>query len=222
MNPFLLEQFNIKTLFEDPNLIVISKPHGLLSQGEIKGDQNLVDILRLYFGRQYVGLVHRLDRNTSGLMVVAKRTKSAERLSKSLRSGDLVRAYKAWIHGIIPIGSEQTWSDLIVKDAKSNFSKVVKSHPDAKTAELHFKVLKNSHFDQHPVSLVEFVLNTGRSHQIRVQAAHRGYHLLGDKKYGAQDRYEGLALHSFMIQFCHPISGMALEFKEELPSRFMF
>src|SRR6476646_8222582 len=88
-----------KIIFEDPNLIVLSKPAGLLSQGEHKGDPNLVDWLRIYLGRPYVGLVHRLDRNTSGIMVVAKRTKAAQRLTEQLQSGKLERTYLAWLEG---------------------------------------------------------------------------------------------------------------------------
>src|SRR6185312_17156504 len=89
--------FTPKILFEDQHLIVLSKPAGLLSQGEKTGDENLVDWLRTYLGRPYVGLVHRLDRNTSGIMVVAKRTKSAQRLTDALQKGDLHRSYLGWV-----------------------------------------------------------------------------------------------------------------------------
>ena len=90
---------NPKIIFEDKNIIVLDKPAGLLSQGDISGEKNLVDWLRRLLGRHYVGLVHRLDRNTSGIMVVAKRTKAAKRLSASLQEGQLNRIYLAWIIG---------------------------------------------------------------------------------------------------------------------------
>src|SRR4051812_21602955 len=88
-----------KILFEDPHLLVLDKPAGLLSQGEKTGDENLVDWLRQYLGRPYVGLVHRLDRNTSGVMVIAKRTKSASRLTEALQAGKIDRSYLAWVEG---------------------------------------------------------------------------------------------------------------------------
>ena len=87
------EPFEI--LFEDQHLIVLSKAPGVLSQGDISGEPSLVEHLREHFGRHYVGLIHRLDRNTSGLMIVAKRSKSAERLSDQLQNGILIRKYRA-------------------------------------------------------------------------------------------------------------------------------
>src|SRR6476620_8069363 len=108
---------NPKIIFEDQHLIVLSKPAGLLSQGEHKGDENLVDWLRAYLGRPYVGLVHRLDRNTSGLMVVAKRTKSAQRLTDSLQKGDLERTYLAWLVGNLK--ETVQWQHSLVKDPKT-------------------------------------------------------------------------------------------------------
>src|SRR6185437_13087446 len=86
-------------LYEDTHLIVLSKPAGMLSQGEITGSRNLVDWLRSYLDRHYVGLIHRLDRNTSGAMVIAKRTKSAQRLTASLEKGEIARSYLAWVQG---------------------------------------------------------------------------------------------------------------------------
>ena len=143
MSQNLLAKHQIAVFYEDPNLLVLSKPPGLLSQGEKTGDINLVDILREYFGRHYVGLIHRLDRNTSGLMVVAKRSKSAERLSEGLKSGELKRGYQAWLHGTLKVGLSSKWEDKILKDEKTNVSKVVRQHPSAKSAILNFKVVKN-------------------------------------------------------------------------------
>ena len=88
-------------IFEDPHLVVLAKPAGLLSQGEVTEDFNLVDWLKVYFGRNYVGLIHRLDRNTSGIMVVAKRTKSAQRLTLSLQKDQIERSYLAWVMGTL-------------------------------------------------------------------------------------------------------------------------
>jgi 23S rRNA pseudouridine1911/1915/1917 synthase len=91
-----------KILFEDTHVIVLSKPAGMLSQGDISGDESLVDWLRTYLGRNYVGLIHRLDRNTSGIMIIGKRSKSANRLTESLQKGDLERSYIAIVEGSTP------------------------------------------------------------------------------------------------------------------------
>ena len=101
----LIPPFTI--LFEDQHLAVLSKSPNLLSQSDISGETSLVDLLRVHFGRNYVGLIHRLDRNTSGLMVIGKRSKSADRLSAQLKSGELDRQYHALLLGVFPDNQEQ-------------------------------------------------------------------------------------------------------------------
>lgn len=154
--------------FEDKHLVVIDKPAGLLSQGSESGDENLVDfLLRNYFGRHYVGLIHRLDRNTSGLMVVAKRSKAAERLSESLRSGTLIRRYEAWLSGALL--SPQHWVHYLWKDEDENHVHVVASSvKGAKRAELHVSPIEAWRLKGgEERTLAGFELATGRSHQIQ-------------------------------------------------------
>ncbi len=206
-----------KILFEDPHLIVLSKPAGLLSQGEKTGDENLVDQLRVYFGRHYVGLVHRLDRNTSGLMVVAKRTKSAQRLTEALQSGKLSRTYLAWVIGKVP--APVRWEHRLEKNPTTNRVSVSRS-PQAKLAILHANPVKYIRWQGTELTLVKFELETGRSHQIRAQASHEGFPLLGDVKYQkskAAPAFTRVALHSFEIQFPHPMTHEILKFEDELP-----
>src|SRR4051812_9423392 len=153
-------------LFEDTHLIVLNKPAGLLSQGEHTGDKNLVDWLREYLGRPYVGLVHRLDRNTSGAMVVAKRTKSAQRLTDALQSGKLCRSYLAWVEG--DLTKEVKWKHFLLKDEKKNIVRAVREGtPHAQMAALSGKPVRSANYDGKKLTLMEFVLETGRSHQIR-------------------------------------------------------
>jgi 23S rRNA pseudouridine1911/1915/1917 synthase len=214
----MAQKFDI--LFEDPHLIVLCKPAGLLSQGEHTGDENLVDLLRAYFGRNYVGLVHRLDRNTSGIMVVAKRSKSAERLTRSLQEGSLKRSYVAWLEAAIaPSAMAIRWDDWLMRDERTKITRVVKAGtPGAKRASLEILPLQQaSHFGQ-AVTLCEFELDTGRSHQIRAQSASRGYPLLGDHKYGAKLDFPRTALHSHQIEFPHPMSKNILRFECPLPT----
>ncbi len=210
-----------KIIFEDTHLIVISKPAGLLSQGEITGDANLVDWCRAHFGRNYVGLVHRLDRFTSGLMVVAKRSKAAERLTKALQDGELLRVYHALLEGNLK--AEAEWRHTLKKDEKTNTSSVVRAGTSgAKEAILHVKPIRSfSAKGGLALTLAEFRLETGRSHQIRAQAAAMGFPLLGDGKYGA--KYSALkftrpALHSARMEFPHPMTKEVLRFEDPLPA----
>jgi 23S rRNA pseudouridine1911/1915/1917 synthase len=203
-------------LYEDTHLVVLSKPAGLLSQGEITGDENLVDWLRGHFGRNYVGLVHRLDRNTSGLMVVAKRTKSANRLTEALQEGTLIRTYRAWLVGNLEKPAK--WTHFLSKDEKLNQVRVVSSTAQgAKRASLDVRPIQHGKLGDKLLTLAEFQLETGRSHQIRVQAAHEGFPLLGDKKYGGGTSFPRPALHSHRISFPHPMTGERIEFEDELP-----
>jgi 23S rRNA pseudouridine1911/1915/1917 synthase len=210
-----------KILFEDTHLIVVSKPAGLLSQGEITGDANLVDWCRGHFGRNYVGMVHRLDRFTSGLMVVAKRSKAAERLTKALQDGELVRIYRALLEG--ELKSKAEWRHWLKKDPATNTSSVVRPGASgAKEAVLHVEPISaHSAKGGLRLTLAEFRLETGRSHQIRAQAAAMGHPLLGDSKYGAKYATLGLArpaLHSTRMEFPHPMTKEILRFEEPLPA----
>jgi 23S rRNA pseudouridine1911/1915/1917 synthase len=213
----MAKKFDI--LFEDTHLIVLCKPAGLLSQGEHTGDENLVDLLREHFGRNYVGLVHRLDRNTSGIMVVAKRSKSAERLTQSLQEGSLRRSYIAWLEGALELSPDPIrWDDWLLRDERTNMTRVAKpGSPGAKRASLEIRTLRHEPFLGHTLTLCEFELDTGRSHQIRAQASARRHPLLGDRKYGGRLDFPRTALHSHRIEFPHPMSKEKLQFECPLP-----
>jgi len=222
-----MTQTECKVLFEDTHLIVLDKPAGLLSQGASPGDPNVVDWLRTRFGRPYVGLVHRLDRNTSGIMIVAKRTKSARRLSEALQRGKLTRTYIAWLVG--EVLEPQTWTHFLLKDNEKNLVSVLNPNDPrlSKSQKAQLSVAPVSKpcalADGTIATLVRFILETGRSHQIRVQSASQGHPILGDPKYGKNIGSKIInrpALHSETLRFPHPISGEFLEFKAELPSDF--
>jgi 23S rRNA pseudouridine1911/1915/1917 synthase len=206
-----------RILFEDTHLIVLSKPAGLLSQGDSSGDENLVDYLRKYLGRNYVGLVHRLDRNTSGIMIVAKRTKSAQRLTDALQKGKLKRSYLAFVEGTPP--SSQTLEHYLLKNEQTNEVRVVsKETSGAKASRLEFKKLAQARFQSKDIALLYVTLETGRGHQIRVQCSAAGYPLLGDQKYKAQIKEPGRpALHSYALEVPHPMSQELLSYKDLLP-----
>ena len=202
---------------------MIPKPAGLLSQGEHRGDPNVVNWARAHVGRNYVGLIHRLDRNTSGIMILAKRSKAAHRLTEQLQDGTLERKYLAWLEGSLP--QSVTWKHVLLKDSKTNRVKVLR--PGQKTtglekpkeAILSVRPLKSGTWKNQLLTLAEFTLQTGRSHQIRVQAAEEGFPLLGDAKYGSGRKLEfgRPALHSAELKFKHPISGEEMMFQAPLP-----
>jgi len=190
----------------------------MLSQGDISGEENLVDYFRGYFGRNYVGLIHRLDRNTSGIMIVGKRTKAANRLTESLRKGELKRSYLAIVEG--EVAEQGTLEDYLHKDEKTNESRVVDStHKEAKRARLSFERVATTAFKGKKVSLVHITLDTGRSHQIRVQFSHAGHPLLGDSKYRSKITQPGRpALHSYSLEVPHPMDeDTLLSYKDPLP-----
>ena len=225
-------------LFEDTHLIVLNKPAGLLSQGEHTGDDNVVDWLRRRWGRPYVGLIHRLDRNTSGVMIVAKRTKSAQRLTRALQEGKLQRTYLGWVRGSLK--EVQEWHHTLIKDEARNKVRVAgpararpgnapsrDSESSARAKAAVLLATPKARVMHHGValSLVEFKLETGRSHQIRAQSAHEGFPILGDRKYGSALQEEFIkrpALHSHRLRFPHPMSGEEMEFTAPLPEDMNF
>lgn len=203
-------------LFEDTHLIVLDKPAGMLSQGDVTGDGNLVDWLRQYLGRPYVGLIHRLDRGTSGVMVVAKRSKAANRLTESLQAGRLTRTYVAWLEGLL--SSPARWRHFLKKDEVKNLVRVVRGPGNgAKEAVLTVEPSRAGLWLGQTLTLATFVLETGRSHQIRAQAAYEGHPLLGDLKYGSKTSFGRPALHSLRLRLDHPMSGEWMEFEAEMP-----
>ena len=177
----------IKVIFEDNHLLVVEKPVNILSQGDDTNDKDMVNLLKQYVkekynkpGNVYIGLVHRLDRPVGGIMVFAKTSKAASRLSDQVRTKTFKKTYRAVIHGDMN-KKEDTLKDYLYKNKKTNMVSVVnKDHKEAKNAELSYKTLDR----KDGFSLVEIDLKTGRPHQIRVQFASRRHPLFGDQRYG--------------------------------------
>ena len=205
-------------IFEDQHLVVVNKPAGLLTQEDVSGDSTLEQWLRKHFGREYVGTIHRLDRNTSGVMIFAKRTKAASRLSEALRENKIQRTYLAWLHG--EIRSPQKWTHWLLKDESKNHVQVVSQKTNhAKEAILNLKPIRYAQIKDIKLTLAEIELETGRSHQIRVQCAAKGFPIAGDPKYGKDNDqlFPRPALHSFRVSFPHPMSGEMVSFVCPLP-----
>ena len=218
---------NLDVLFEDNHCLAVNKPAGLLSQGDATGDPSLVDIAMLYLkcryqkpGHVYLGLLHRLDRPTSGVVLLAKTSKAASRLSAQFREGTVSKVYWAVVEGN-PREEEGEWVDLLEKDARQNRSGVVlEDGPSSKEARVAFRVLERSV----RYARLELRPATGRSHQLRVQLAQRGLPIVGDRKYGAATRLEALdghariALHARQLSFTHPTRQEAISVDAPIPA----
>ena len=211
----------INVIYEDNHLLVVEKPINIPTQEDNTKDKDLLTILKKYIkekynkpGNVYLGLVHRLDRPVGGIMVFARTSKAASRLSEQVRNKTFKKTYNAVVIGNIE--NTGKLKDNLLKDEKRNIVKVDKN---GKEAILNFKKLnyKNN------MSLVEINLETGRSHQIRVQMANHGYPLFGDQKYNKTAKVgEQIALFAKKIEFIHPTTNELLTFELDLSNRYPF
>jgi len=179
----------VKVLYEDNHLIAVFKPAGILVQGDETGDECLMDEVKAYLkekynkpGQVFLGLLHRLDRPVSGVVLFAKTSKGATRLSEQIRNHSVKKTYKCLVEGK-PKKEKGTLINWLRKDEQKNKTTVFDvARGDAFYAELDYRVLKTNGKN----SLLEINLKTGRPHQIRSQLAHIGHPILGDLKYGAK------------------------------------
>lgn len=205
---------SIPILFEDNHLLVVDKPAGIPVQADGKAADDLLNRLKAYIkakygkpGDVYLGLVHRLDQPVSGVMVFARTSKAAARLSEQIRQHQMKKTYRATLTGRLSI-HEGTLRHYLWKDEKTNTVKVYdKPGRDAKEAVLNYRVVAEEKGD----SIVEVDLVTGRPHQIRAQFAHIGHPLRGDGKYGKSDGRD-LALRAIRLGFFHPVTKVWVEF----------
>lgn len=207
-------------LYEDNHIIVVVKEANIPVQEDASKDKDLLTILKEYVkekynkpGNVYLGLVHRLDRPVSGILVFARTSKAASRLSEEVRTHKIEKRYLAVVHGILE-KKEGTLVDYLKKT--ENGTTIVSKN--GKEARLDYRVLEENKHEN--LSLVEINLHTGRHHQIRVQFAHIGHPLYGDQRYGYQDKKQ-IALHAYYLQFVHPTKKESMTF-QNLPTREPF
>jgi len=209
----------IKVLFEDNHLLVVEKPVNIPVQADDSKDDNLLDMLKSYIkekyqktGNVYLGLVHRLDRPVGGVMVFAKTSKAASRLSEQVRNHNLKKEYHAVICG--NINNKGNFIDKLLKNSREN---KVSVNPLGKEARLSYEKIGN--VDN--LSLVKINLETGRSHQIRVQFSYHGYPLYGDQKYNINSKVgQQIALWATKLEFVHPVSKEVVSFESALPNKY--
>ena len=206
-----------RILFEDNHLIVVNKKSGELSQGDITNDFTLPDLIKSYLkkkykkpGNVYLGIVHRLDRPTSGIMVFAKTSKALSRLNNQFKLRSTKKLYWAIVEKLFP-EKEGTLIHWMTRDSKKNKSKAHnKEVQNSKKAILHYKCIQ--YFDKY--TLLEISLETGRHHQIRSQLSSCGHPIKGDLKYCAarSNKNGSISLISKMIEIYHPIKNNRLHF----------
>ena len=209
----------IKVLYEDNHLIAVLKPINVPTQKDSSNDIDMVSLVKDYLkkkynkpGNVYLGLLHRLDRPVSGVLLFAKTSKAAERMTKEIKNHNVRKTYYAVVEG--KVDKKGTFIDKLLKDEKTNFVRV---SDKGKEAKLEYELIcyKNNY------SLVKINLITGRSHQIRVQFSSRGYPLYGDQRYNKKDKNQ-IALFSPSIEFTHPVTKEHLTISYNLPNRFPF
>ena len=212
---------NLKIFYEDNHIIVVEKPNNIPSQEDKTGDEDMLTIIKKYIkekynkpGDVYLGLVHRLDRPTGGVMVFAKTSKAASRLSEQIRNKQIKKKYMAVCDGKLE-KDKDTWRDFLQKNERTNMSKVVsKETKNSKEAILDYELI---HYNEKTnLSTVKINLHTGRHHQIRVQFASRNHSLFGDQKYGSRGRGKQLRLWAYYLSFIHPVTKEVMEF-EDIP-----
>ena len=204
----------LEVLYEDNHIIVVVKPFNIPTQEDSSKDIDMLTIIKDYIkekynkpGNVYLGLVHRLDRPASGVMVFARTSKAASRLSDEVRNRTIKKTYLAIVHG--KTKDKEKLVDYISKDNKTNNSYIDKK--SGKESILTYTRLKYD--EKEDLSLIKVDLETGRHHQIRLQMSNIGHPLYGDQRYGTQDKKQ-LALYAYKLEFTHPVTKEQMTFKK--------
>lgn len=208
----------LKVLFEDNHIIVVVKEVNIPVQADESEDMDMLTLIKQYLkekynkpGNVYLGLVHRLDRPVGGVMVFAKTSKAASRLSEEIRKNEINKTYLALVHG--KTLNHDHLENYLIKDEKNNTSKAVKSSvKGAKLAILEYELIK--YVKEQDMSLINVNLLTGRHHQIRVQMSNCGHPIYGDQRYGNQNE-KGVQIHLWAqkLEFKHPVTKEVISFE---------
>ena len=218
---------NLEVLFEDNHLVIVNKKAGDIVQGDKTGDKPLSEVVKEYIkekynkpGEVFLGVVHRLDRPTSGVIIFARTSKALERLNKMLREKTISKTYWAIVKNL-PKKEKDTLISFLKKNPKNNKSTVfLKETEGSKKAVLHYSVIKK--LDNY--TLLEIDLETGRHHQIRAQLSSIGSPIKGDLKYGAtrSNKDGGIHLHAKKIAFIHPVSKENIYLEAPIPDEVIW
>lgn len=203
---------NLKILYEDNHIIVVIKPYNVPVQADSSNDLDMLTIIKNYIkekynkpGNVYLGLVHRLDRPVGGVMVFAKTSKAASRLSEEVRTNKIHKTYLTVVHGILDKKCDKL-TNKMSKNEKTHNSYI--DEKNGKEAILEYKVIK----EEDNLSLLKINLITGRHHQIRLQLSNINHPIYGDQRYGFQDKKQ-IMLYAYKLEFTHPVTKEVMTFK---------
>lgn len=203
---------NLKILYEDNHIIVVIKPYNVPVQADSSNDLDMLTIIKNYIkekynkpGNVYLGLVHRLDRPVGGVMVFAKTSKAASRLSEEVRTNKIHKTYLTVVHGVLDKKCDKLINKML-KDEKTHNSYI--DEKNGKEAILEYKVIK----EEDNLSLLKINLITGRHHQIRLQLSNINHPIYGDQRYGFQDKKQ-IMLYAYKLEFTHPVTKEVMTFK---------
>lgn len=229
MNAKLITYDDINIVYEDNHILVVVKPHNIPTQQDITGDMDMLTLLKEYLvktynkpGEAYLGLVHRLDRPTGGVMVFAKTSKAAARLSEQIKDNTMEKAYLAVVDGVMKDKQGKLVHYLKKNSATNNVIIVPEMTVGAKRAELDYKILE----EKNNVGLIRVKLVTGRSHQIRVQLASQRCSIMADVRYGKKRSIPmDMGLWAYELKLVHPTTKDIMAFrvapdKEVLPWKY--
>lgn len=216
----------LAVLYEDNHVLAVNKPAGLLAMGDQTGASTLVDAVKAYLKAKYhkpgdvfLGVVHRLDRPVSGVMLFARTSKAAARLSEQFRNHTVEKIYLAWIEGRVDSASGTLVHWLLKNRETNRVSVVAANSPDAQECRLDYRRIKS----EGARTLLEIRPQTGRSHQIRVQLSSQGWPILGDRKYASKVPWpNGIALHAKSIAFEHPTKRETIAVQVAIPAVWNF
>jgi 23S rRNA pseudouridine1911/1915/1917 synthase len=217
------ESIPLKIIHEDESLLVVDKPAGMVVHpGAGSKTGTLVHALlgrggalSTAGGRERPGIVHRLDKDTSGLLVVAKTNEAHRALQAQFQERTFSKTYTALVKGRVEF-EEGRLTDAIGRDPKVRRKMAVSRAASARPAETHYRVMRRFRY----ATLLEVRIVTGRTHQIRVHMARLGHAVLGDELYGTREKGQRLALHASKIEFTHPRTGEIMSFESPLPEEF--
>lgn len=202
----------LKVLYEDNHIIVVVKEKNIPSQADSSNDIDMINIIKKYLkekynkeGNVYLGLVHRLDRPVEGIMVFAKTSKAASRLSKMVRNNEIHKTYLAVVHGKM-----QKENDKLINKISKDKNNNAYLDKNGKEAILEYEALKYINHDD--LSILKVNLITGRHHQIRFQLSNINHPIYGDQRYGYQDKKQ-IKLCAYKLKFIHPVKKEEMEFK---------
>ena len=213
----------LKVIFEDNHIIVVEKMPNIPSQADKTGDIDMITIIKQYLkekynkpGNVYLGLVHRLDRPVGGVMIFAKTSKAASRLSNQVREKFFKKRYITVVDGKLQ-NKDGILEDYLYKEERTNTSRVVKKEKkNSKYAKLEYQLL--AYDEKKDLSLLKINLFTGRHHQIRVQLSNFGHSIFGDQKYGTRGRGKQIALWAYELEIIHPVTKEKMLF-QSLPEK---